>query len=247
MKKILLSFVLLLTIHVIFGQNADLLNKSLEKYGEVYFKFKPNSPKDISEITKIISIDNYKNDSVWAYANQKEFNAFLGLNIPYIVLPAPSEGINPKMSDIGNPKSIEAWDSYPTYSAYLTMMNNFAANYPSICKLYTIGTTVQGRQLLAVKISDNVNSDEAEPEFFYTSSMHGDELTGYVMMLRLIDSLLTQYGSNPRITNLVNNMEIFINPLANPDGTFHGGDNTVSGAIRYNANNVDLNRNYPDP
>jgi len=49
----------------------------------------------------------------------------------------------------------------------------------------------------------------------YTSSMHGDELTGYVLMLRLIDSLLSTYGTNPRVTNLVNNFEIWINPLAN--------------------------------
>jgi len=46
---------------------------------------------------------------------------------------------------------------------------------------------------------------------------------------------------------MVDNTEIFINPLANPDGTFWGGNNSVYGARRYNANNVDLNRNYPDP
>ncbi|MGH8014994.1 MAG: M14 family zinc carboxypeptidase, partial [Candidatus Zixiibacteriota bacterium] len=46
---------------------------------------------------------------------------------------------------------------------------------------------------------------------------------------------------------MVNNMEIWINPLANPDGTYRTGNNSVSGAIRYNANLKDLNRNYPDP
>jgi hypothetical protein len=77
--------------------------------------------------------------------------------------------------------------------------------------------------------------------------MHGDETTGYILMLHLIDSLLSGYGSVPRITNLLNNYQIYINPLANPDGTYHGGNNTVNGAQRYNANNVDLNRNFPDP
>ena len=42
-------------------------------------------------------------------------------------------------------------------------------------------------------------------------------------------------------------MEIYITPLANPDGTYHGGNNTVSGAWRGNANGIDLNRNYWDP
>src|SRR5690606_23026121 len=74
-----------------------------------------------------------------------------------------------------------------------------------------------------------------------------DELTGYVLMLRLIDSLLATYGTDARITQLVNNAEIWINPLANPDGTFRSGNNTVSGATRYNYNNYDLNRNFPDP
>src|ERR1039457_6372002 len=77
--------------------------------------------------------------------------------------------------------------------------------------------------------------------------MHGDEIGPYIFMLHLIDSLLSGYGQNSRITNLVNNHQIFINPLANPDGTYAGGDNTVYLATRYNGNGVDLNRNYPDP
>jgi len=66
-------------------------------------------------------------------------------------------------------------------------------------------------------------------------------------MLRLIDSLLTSYGSNPRITYVIDNAEIWINPNANPDGTYHGGNGTVYGATRYNVNGYDLNRNFPDP
>jgi PKD repeat protein len=100
---------------------------------------------------------------------------------------------------------------------------------------------------LAAKISDNINTDEDEPEFLYVSSLHGDETTGYPSMLHLIDYLLSNYGSNQRVTNMVNNMEIYINPLANPDGTYHGGNASVNGATRYNGNNVDLNRNFPDP
>ena len=72
-------------------------------------------------------------------------------------------------------------------------------------------------------------------------------VTGAVLMLRLIDSLLTTYGSDTRITNMVDEMEIWINPLANPDGTYNGGNHTVSGATRGNANGYDLNRNFPDP
>jgi hypothetical protein len=101
--------------------------------------------------------------------------------------------------------------------------------------------------MLAVKLSDSVNVKRAVPEFLYTSSMHGDEVSGYILMLHLIDSLVNGYGSVTRITNLLNNYQIYINPLANPDGTYHGGNNTVNGSQRYNANGIDLNRNFPDP
>ncbi len=129
----------------------------------------------------------------------------------------------------------------------LAMMYQFQTNYPNLCKIIDAGNSVQGRKILFAKISDNVNTREAEPQFMYTSSMHGDEITAYVLMLRLIDSLLTTYGTNARITNLVNNVEIWINPLANPDGTYHSGNSTVYGATRYNYNGYDLNRNFPDP
>jgi hypothetical protein len=66
-------------------------------------------------------------------------------------------------------------------------------------------------------------------------------------MLRLIDYLLNNYGTNPRITTMVNEIDIFINPLANPDGSYKAGNSNIYGAQRYNANGVDLNRNYPDP
>jgi hypothetical protein len=81
--------------------------------------------------------------------------------------------------------------------------------------------------------------------------MHGDEASGYVLMLRLIDHLLAGYGNDTQITALVDETEIWINPLANPDGTYFGGDDTLSGAIRFyttsegTTSGVDANRNFP--
>ena len=66
-------------------------------------------------------------------------------------------------------------------------------------------------------------------------------------MLRLIDTLLSGFGRDPKLTSLLSRTEIFINPLANPDGTYIGGNSSVLYSQRYNANDVDLNRNYPDP
>jgi hypothetical protein len=127
------------------------------------------------------------------------------------------------------------------------MMYQFETDYPNLCRVTNIGYSVQGREILFAKISANVDVEENEPEVMHTATMHGDETAGYVLMLRLIDSLLSSYGIDPKVTNMIDNMEIWINPLANPDGTYHGGNHTVYGSIRYNANWVDLNRNFPDP
>ena len=126
-------------------------------------------------------------------------------------------------------------------------MYAFADSFPNICKVHSLGTLNSGREILIVNISDNVGQKENEPSFLYTSSMHGDELTGYVLMLRFIDDILNNYNNNSRITHLVNEIDIWINPLANPDGAYAGGNSNVWGATRSNANFIDLNRNFPDP
>ncbi len=141
-----------------------------------------------------------------------------------------------------------SWNCYPTYDQYVDLMNYYANNYPSICRLVDLGATQDGdHNLLALKISDNPDAEEDEPEFFYTATMHGDETTGYVLTLRLADELLTQYASDSEIAGLVDDLVIWINPLANPDGTFAGGDATVSGSQRSLANGADPNRSFPDP
>ncbi|MDR1846676.1 MAG: succinylglutamate desuccinylase/aspartoacylase family protein [Bacteroidales bacterium] len=140
-----------------------------------------------------------------------------------------------------------SWDKYPTYDTYLTLMGWFVETYPDICRLDTIGMTNEGRLLLTLIISDSVNNESDEPKFFYSSSMHGDELTGAVMLLRLAHYLLSNYATDTRVAAIVNNIVLYVCPLANPDGTYRSGNNDVSGAIRYNSNLVDLNRNFPSP
>lgn len=237
----------LLFINRIAAQNETEFSKAqkyLNKKGEVYFRFNIETKETLSILTSIISLDNVKNKEVYAYANRREFDKFLQQDIDYEVLPHPGDA-EAEMYD--NSKGIWQFDTYPTYSEYETMMNTFATNYPNLCRLDTIATLSSGRRLLVIKITDNPDIHEFEPEILYTGTMHGDETTGYVLLLRLINYMLTNHGVIPKITNIVNNTELWICPLANPDGTYAGGNNTVSGATRYNANFVDLNRNYPDP
>ena len=243
MKKAFSILFAVLFTSINFSQVLD--DQYFKDNPEVYFSFTISDRSELNTLTRIISIDNITGNTVYAYANQREFRKFEELNYTYTILTHPGKMIEPEMSS--SIEDINDWNVYPTYDAYLAMMYQFQTNYPSLCKIVDGGNTVQGRKLLFAVISDNVNQKETEPQFMYTSSIHGDETTGYVLMLRLIDSLLTTYGTNARITNIVNNSEIWINPLANPDGTYHGGNSTVNGATRYNYNGYDLNRNFPDP
>ncbi len=252
MKRGLLLFVVLALLgssFTIYAQEVSDLkaDRILKERKEVCFNIFNVDRTMLSKLTKIISVDNYKNEQVFAYANRKEFSKFLETGLKYELVEAPGISEKATMKDYYNLKSPNAWDTYPTYPAYETMMNQFVTDFPSLCKLVTIGTLNSGRKLLALKISSNLDSTMNKPRFLYTSSMHGDEITGYVNMLRLIDYLLTNYTTNQKVANLINNVDIYINPLANPDGTYHSGNTNVNGATRYNANNVDLNRNYPDP
>lgn len=131
-----------------------------------------------------------------------------------------------------------AFADFPTYDDMVKRLQNVAAKYPQFVKLFSIGKSIRGRELWMVKISDNVGSDEIEPEFKYISSMHGDEITGRELTLALIEEMTSLYGSDAEITELINNTEIFIMPSMNPDGSeLHQ---------RANAKGVDINRNFPE-
>ncbi len=209
-----------------------------------YFSFNINDKSEIKQITKIVSIDNVKKNTVWAYANDREFTEFQKLGYKITELPLRD---TPKVLNMATTVSaMSNWDRYPTYEVYIEMMHKFATDYPNLCQVVNIGTSVDGRELIAVKLSDNVSTREAEPEFFYTGTMHGDETTGFVLLLRLADFLLSNYGTDTDATYILDNIELYINPAANPDGTYNGGNSTVSGSQRYNSNGEDLNRNFPD-
>lgn len=211
---------------------------------EYYFKFKIAEKSDLEKITNLVSIDNVVGDTVFAYANDREMSEFLGLGYSINILPHPGSRVETRHAD--SPGAMLDWDYYPTYTAYVDMMNNYASTYPLLCQVQNIGNSTNGRQLLVAKISDNPTIQEDEPEVFLTSTMHGDEVTGFVLMLHLIDYLLSNYGTDPMVTNLVDSLEIWINPNSNPDGTYRTG-NTITNPTRGNANGVDLNRNFPDP
>jgi carboxypeptidase T len=134
-------------------------------------------------------------------------------------------------------------------SAYL---DGVVAAHPQIVRKFSIGTSYEGREIWAVKISDNVALDEDEPEVVIMAQIHAREWASQSLALYIIDLLTSGYGTDSRITQIVDGTEIFIVPTLNPDGADYdlGGSSTrswrknrqpIKGSTSIG---IDLNRNF---
>ncbi|WP_109210281.1 MULTISPECIES: M14 family metallopeptidase [Microbacterium] len=141
----------------------------------------------------------------------------------------------------------------------LEELQGVAAAYPKIAQFRVIGRTVQGQDIGAVRLTGNVarqKRDGKRPTTVYVGAQHAREWITPEMVRRLLDHIATSYGSDGRITDIVNTTELWFVPVANPDGydfTFEEGrrlwrknlsDNNGDGQITA-GDGVDLNRNFP--
>ena len=197
------------------------------------------SSKDLDRITQAGAIiDHYHNgNEVHILATESQYYTIInaGINIKKIDNKARQYYLEllEETRDSDNPMR-----DYHDYNELTEFLVNISNTYPSITNLISIGQSVQGRELWVLEISDNPGVNEVEPEFRYIANMHGDETVGREMSVYLIDWLCSNYGVSERATNLINNTSIHIMPSMNPDG-FELGQ-------RNNANDVDLNRDFPD-
>ena len=224
----------------------------IEKRGGFYAAFNKNDAENMKdELKNHISIDYIVGDSIFAYINKLSLEILTDNRIPFIVKRSPGDvdfDLNMKTwEDLISKDLTETWDFYPTYEAYENLMYQFETEFPELCKVHNIVTLPSGRSILFARLAANVNENEEKPRFMYTSTMHGDETTGFILSLRLIHYLLNNYGIDDEISWFLDNMEIWISPNENPDGTYTNNNNTIQGATRGNANGIDLNRNYPNP
>ncbi len=129
------------------------------------------------------------------------------------------------------------WDrQFTTYEQMVDQMEQAALDHPDILILDTLGYSVEGRMILGAKISGNPSEEENEPEFRLIGCHHGNEYMSVEMPLLMLHYLTDNYESIPQITHLVNDLEIWIIPMMNPDGRTAG--------TRGNHYGVDLNRDY---
>jgi carboxypeptidase T len=146
---------------------------------------------------------------------------------------------------------------YHNYEEMVADIKAVAAAHPAIVRVFSIGKSYQGRDIWAAKISDNVATDEPEPEILFDALHHAREHLTVEQALYLLHLLANNYGSDARITDLVKQREIWIIFAVNPDGfvydlTCTGSSHPPYCAWRKNrqpnagttAIGTDLNRNY---
>ncbi|KAB0802949.1 hypothetical protein PPYR_05135 [Photinus pyralis] len=133
----------------------------------------------------------------------------------------------------------------------LQVLEDVNAKCPNITRIYTLSeTSVLGVPLYIIEFSTEPGHHEImKPEFKYIGNMHGNEVLGRELLLKLADHLCEEYkNGNLNIRALIENTRMHIMPSMNPDGwqlaTDTGGLDYVLG--RFNNNSIDLNRNFPD-
>lgn len=193
------------------------------------------TPVDRSALQELnrrgFNIGHVTPDSAEIYATPEEYDLLVREGYPVSIV-----GQQPHPPAFSS-RSVRGLGVYHNYTGLTAELQAYAAAFPAITRLISLGKSVQGRDLWALLITDNPNTEEDEPEFKYVSTMHGDEPVGTEMCLYFIDHLLNSYGSDSRVTNLVDETAIWIVPLMNPDGLELG--------TRANANGFDLNRSFP--
>lgn len=128
------------------------------------------------------------------------------------------------------------FDQYRTYSEHVSFLNDLAAQYPTLAQTVDLGPSVQGRSLLALRIS---GPGENKVGLIYHGAQHGNEQAGAMLVAKVAHHLLAQYTFDPEIKALVDDVEWYLLPIMNPDGH--------EAYSRYNMNGVDLNRNWGGP
>ena len=145
---------------------------------------------------------------------------------------------------------------YLKYSEMLAELDDMFAQYPNlISQKAAISTfvTAGNRPIYHVKISDNPNTNEAEPKILYTAIHHAREPMALMETIFFMWYVLENYGTNDEVTYLVNNTQLFFVPCINPDGYVYNETTNATGGGMWRKNRrlnsggtygVDLNRNY---
>ncbi|WP_371617633.1 M14 family metallopeptidase [Streptomyces sp. NBC_00454] len=223
---------------------------------ESIVQYEIQGPATAAERTALLrtgaSIDEVDARSVVVSADTAQARSLRALGYKLTALPGPPDRSEGRGVATGVADFPSADSNYHNYAEANAEIDQRVAQYPSIMSKQVIGKSYQGRDIVAIKISDNVGTDENEPEVLFTHHQHAREHLTVEMALYLLKEWGSKYGTDARITNMVNSRELWIIPDLNPDG---GEYDIASGSYRSwrknrqpntgsSAVGTDLNRNW---
>lgn len=245
---VITALLLLFALRAVNGQQGPAgsdITDAVARYGQAEVIISYPGFDAMTRLASRFSVSSCDGKTAHLSISERDTADFIAAGIQYrLVIPDGSKGFYTASSVA----DAMLWQSYPTWKQYDTIMHKIAEHWPGVCRLDTIGFSLQGRAVIALKISDNPGTDEPEPEVMLSASIHGDEPAGFVLLMRLAEYLAGSGGApgSGLASDLVSGLEIWINPLANPDGMYRAND-TMTYPVRANSNGYDLNRNFPDP
>lgn len=217
---------------------AAILVLATQLHADEPVRAKTKIPIPQADLQKIaleynLDIERGGPDYVFGYLTEREQSLLRGAGIEFRIL------YDDYRDEGGWVLSLFDFGEYHSHEEVMFFLDSVATANPAICRLDTLGESVERRAIVGIRISDNPGIEEDEPEVRIMGAHHGDEKISVELPLYMIDHLTVNYGSDILVTRLVNNTEIFIIPMVNPDG--------VTSHSRRNSHDQDLNRDYLCP
>ena len=242
MKRFITFFTI---ITLMAGSSFSAVSKKIS-----FIKLQKMSKQQYFAMQKLgLDIVEMKGEEFKVFAKPEDLTKLQSLDIKY-------EIIHPDIKAFYLSRNTESasMGGFRTYSEIVAYLDSLTAAYPNITTdKFSIGNSIEGRPQWVVKISDNPDIDEDEPEVFYISLIHAREPAAAAALLNYMDYLLSNYGVDQEVTDIVNNRELYFLPVQNPDGYVYNETTDPLGGGMWRKNRrdngdgnfgVDLNRNY---
>ncbi|XP_026815455.1 carboxypeptidase M-like isoform X2 [Rhopalosiphum maidis] len=259
--------------HLKHGKQSDTVGLASTVYGEQYGDggalLQQDQPLLDEEAQESISSGSINNHRIPQYTRagspvpgdviegKNVGNRAVGNNYHHPGSPSPASGgyavdsaYGPHYSsqDLVQDQNYQLEFKYHDYDKMTKFLRTTSSRFPNLTALYSIGKSVQGRDLWVMVVSSSPYEHMiGKPDVKYVANMHGNEAVGRELMLHLIQYLVNSYSVDPYIRWLLDNTRIHVLPSMNPDGFEVAREGQCDGGQgRYNARGFDLNRNFPD-